>query len=60
MMPRQNLTYEQTLEMTELVLRDFQTWIYQQYGSDVMMLQVCIIMLQWGVVQMSDEAFFLA
>ncbi len=23
-------------------------------------LQVCIIMLQWGVVRMADEAFFLA
>ncbi len=57
---RQNLTYEQTLEMTELALRDFCTWIYEQYGSDMTMLQVCIIILQWGVAQMADKAFFLA
>ncbi len=56
---RRTTTYMQTLQMTELVLTDFCTWIYQQHEPDVTTFQVCVIMLQWGVVQTADEAFFL-
>ncbi len=52
--------YSQTLEMTEPQLKDLRTWVYRQYGRNVTMLQVCIIMLQWQVAQTADESFFLA
>ncbi len=47
------------LEMTEAVLRDFHNWIYWHYRSEVTAIQVCIIMLQWGIARMADDAFFL-
>ncbi len=52
--------YCQTLAMTELMLKDLCTWVYWQDGKSMMMLQVCVIMLQWQVAQTADESFFLA
>ncbi len=52
--------YSQTVEMTEPQLCDLRIWIYQQYGKNVMMLQICAIMLQWQVARTADEAFFMA
>ncbi len=59
MSPNKTLTYMQTVKMTELVLRDFRTWIYKHYGWYMTMLQICIIMLWWGVAQTADDSFFL-
>ncbi len=56
---KKTLTYMQMVQMTESVLRDFHTWIYKQYRRHVTTLQICIIMLRWGVAQTADEAFFL-
>ncbi len=52
--------YCQMLVMTEPQLKDLCTWVYWQYGRNVMMLQICVIMLQWQVVQTANESFFLA
>ncbi len=41
--------YSQTVEMTEPQLGDLRTWIYRQYGNNVMTLQIRAIMLQWQV-----------
>ncbi len=54
------MTYCQMVAMTELVLKDLRNWVYRQYGRHVMTLQICIIMLHWGIAQMADESFFLA
>ncbi len=37
--------YCQTLAMTEPMLKDLRTWVYQQYGKFVTMLHISIIML---------------
>ncbi len=53
------MTYGQMVTMTEPVLRDLCNWVYRQYGWHVTMLQICVVMLHWGVAQMADESFFL-
>ncbi len=60
MTPNATMTYMQTVEMTETVLKDLCNWVYRQYGWHVMRLQICIVMLHWGVAQTADESFFLA
>ncbi len=54
------MTNVQTVEMTGPVLKDLRNWVYGEYGRRVMTLQICILMLHWGVAQTADESFFLA
>ncbi len=55
----ETMTYVQMVEMTELVLKDLRNWVNRQYGWYVMTLQICIVMLRWGVAQTADESIFL-
>ncbi len=58
--PSATTVYCQTVAMMEPQLEGMCSYVYRQYGRDVMSLQIAVIMLWWQVAKTSDEAFFMA
>ncbi len=54
------LLYKETLAQMEPVIKLLCNWAYMHYGTKITTVQVCVIMLRWGLASTAEEAYFLA